>query len=280
MQKIYLFVLLCCCFGNISLAQRLDIGLMAAGTHYYGDVVNEFEIKTIRYGAGGFIRYRLNNFMALKAFGAYATVSGDDKLSKSAWQKSRNWSFETLILEGSLQFEYNLLEDRNTARKLINKGIPYVFAGVGAFYFKPQSEVNNGMRLQSTAPLMLSGVKYQQIAVAIPFGVGYRYYVTRKLLVGFEAGLRYTTTSYIDDIGGSDKYVDPKTTPFPKAAAYYYNRTEGEKNVGDYRGKMDLGKFKVNDLYALFGVTVAYNFNKSKSGGSRIGKRQWCPRFY
>lgn len=260
-------------------AQKVDIGFMAAGTHYYGDVVNEVEPSTIRAAYGGFIRYRLSNFTALKAFGMMGKVSGDDKLSSSQWQQNRNWSFETLLMEGSLQLEINLLEDRNTARKLINPLVPYLFMGVGAFYFKPQSEIGQGNRMQSTAPLMLSGVKYQQIAIAFPMGIGFRYYLNRKFLLGGEFGLRYTTTSYIDDIGSSDKYVSPETTPFPKAAAYYTNRSIAEKTPGDYRGKMGLGSINVNDIYAVFGVSLAYNINKSKLA-SFWKKHPGCPRFF
>lgn len=262
-----------------SFAQRLDLGYMACGTHYYGDVVNEVELSTIRYASGGFIRYRLNNFTALKAFGLIGKVSGDDRLSESQWQRNRNWSFETLIMEGSLQLEVNLLEDRNTGRRLMNPLIPYLFAGIGAFYFKPQSEIGQGNRLQSTAPLMLSGVKYQQIAAAIPVGVGFRYYLDKKILVGAEFGLRYTTTSYIDDIGNHDRFTDAASSPFPKAARYYINRSLEENNPGDYRGKMGLGRFNINDLYAIFGVTLAYNFNHSK--GTLFWRRyQGCPRFF
>jgi hypothetical protein len=176
-----------------------------------------------------------------------------------------------------------LKEDRNTARKLINPLVPYIFAGVGAFYFKPQKEIKIGdepTRLQSLAPLMLSGVKYSQISVAIPIGIGFRYYLTRRFLLGGEFGLRYTGTSYIDDIGGTDTYIDTNKSPFPKAASFLYGNTDTDKNIGDYRGKIGLSKLPVNDIYALFGVTAAYNFSKHKESRSRIGKRQWCPRFY
>lgn len=263
-------------------AQKIDFGIMAGGTHYYGDVVNEFELSTISYATGGFIRYRLSNFTAIKAMGVYAVVSGDDKNSSSLWQQNRNWRFQTQILEGSLQFEVNLKEDRNNGRKLKNKTIPYLFAGIGAFYFKPQVVLvrpDGSERLQSVAPLQLSGVKYSQIAATIPIGVGVRYYINKKILFGGELGLRYTTTSYIDDIGGADKYVDPATTPFPKATRFILGDNEGDKNPGDLRGKMALSKLNVNDMYIFAGVTLAYNFNKSKVGGMGI-KRQGCPRFY
>ncbi len=277
-----LFICLFAVFTQSAFAQKLDIGLMAGGTHYYGDVVNELEISTISYAAGGFVRYRLSHFTALKATGIYAKIKGDDKNSSSEWQRNRNWNFETLILEGSLQIEFNLVEDRNTSRKLKNKMIPYLFAGIGAFYFKPQSIIigpDGSEHLQSLAPLKLSGVSYSQIAATVPVGIGFRYYISKKILFGGEFGLRYTNTSYIDDIGGADKYVAAESTPFPKATNHFYNQSTTDKNTGDYRGKMGLAKLSLNDMYAVFGLSLAYNFNKTKSGGSNT-KQQGCPRFY
>jgi hypothetical protein len=94
--------------GNVN-AQKLDIGLLLGGAYYYGDVVNELEPSTMRQAVGGFLRYRLSNRFAVKAYGGFNKVSGDDQLSESEWQKQRNWTFETNILEGSLQLEWNLI---------------------------------------------------------------------------------------------------------------------------------------------------------------------------
>ncbi|MES2690801.1 MAG: DUF6089 family protein [Bacteroidota bacterium] len=265
-------------------AQKVDVGLLLGGSYYYGDVVNEVEPTTIRPAFGAFVRYRLTDRLALKAFGGYAVVSGDDQLSESTWQQQRNWSFESTIIEGSLQAEFNLLEDRNRGRRFANPFIPYLFLGVGGFYFQPKSEFNG--TLQSTAELQLSGVAYSQTAIAVPMGIGFRYYVSHKIQLGFEFGMRYTTTSYIDDIGGSDVYVDPSTTPFPDVTRYYYARSVANNNPGDLRGKMGLAALKVNDIYFIYGLTASYTLGKTKggAGGSRGGKPSGkairCPRFY
>lgn len=264
-------------------AQKVDIGLLLGGSYYYGDVVNELEPTTIRPAFGGFIRYRLNDRFALKAFGGYATVSGDDQLSESTWQQQRNWSFESTIIEGSIQAEFNLIEDRNRGRRFANPFIPYLFAGVGGFYFQPKSDFNG--TLQSTAELQLSGVAYAQNAIAVPMGIGFRYYVSHKIQLGFEFGMRYTTTSYIDDIGGTDVYVDPATTPFPAVTRYYYARSGPNNSPGDLRGKMGQSSLKVNDIYFIYGLTASYTLGKTAGGsGSRGGrpggKAIRCPRFY
>jgi hypothetical protein len=265
-------------------AQNMDIGLLLGGSYYYGDVVNEIEPTTIGPAVGGFVRYRLGDRFALKAFAGYAKVSGDDKLSESEWQLQRNWSFESTILEGSIQAEFNLIEDRNKGRRYANPMIPYLFAGVGMFYFEPKSLYAGGS-MQSTAPLQLSGVAYSQTAISVPIGIGFRYYVSKKFQLGLEFGMRYTTTSYIDDIGGADRYIDPSLTPHPEITRYYYGKATGNANPGDLRGKMALAKLSVNDLYFIYGVTASYTLGKSSGGVSRGGSRPSgravrCPRFY
>jgi hypothetical protein len=271
--------------ASITKAQNMDIGLLLGGSYYYGDVVNEIEPTTIRPAVGGFIRYRLSERFAVKAFGGYTTVTGDDALSESTWQQQRNWTFESKIIEGSIQLEFNLLEDRNKGRRFMNPMIPYVFVGVGGFYFEPKSDFNGTM--QSLAPLQLSGVKYAQNAIAIPMGLGFRYYLSKKFQLGFEFGMRYTTTSYIDDIGGDDRYVDPATTPFPELTRYYYARSVADKNVGDLRGKIGSATLNVNDIYFIYGLTASYTLGKSTGGGSGSrgggrpgGRAIRCPRFY
>lgn len=259
-------------------SQKLEMGLLLGGSYYYGDVVNEIEVSTIGPAGAVFLRYHMNDRFALRGTGAFARVSGDDKLSSSPWQQNRNWAFFTDIIEGSLQLEYNLIEDRNSGRKIRNPFIPYVFAGVGAFYFKPQTDHFGGA--QSLAPLMTSGVKYEQIAAAIPIGVGFRYYISKQIQLGFEIGFRYTTTSYIDDIGGTDKYVDPATTPFPALVESLYSRSPSNRNVGDARGKMGYTTLKLNDSYIVGGLTLSYRFSKGGGGRGFGGKAIRCPRFY
>lgn len=280
--------------GNVT-AQKLDVGLLLGGAYYYGDVVNELEPTTMRAAVGGFLRYRLGTRFAIKAYGGFNKVSGDDQLSESKWQKERNWTFETNILEGSLLLEWNLIEDRNRGRRFANPFIPYLFGGVGMFNFTPKSDYNG--ELQSLAPLQLSGVAYTRDAICVPFGFGARYYIARKFQIGLELGVRYTNTSYIDDIAPDNVYQDPSTTPFPMLTQYYYARSSANRNPGDLRSKMGnvkegtgsngLNKFLgASDFYVTTGLTASYTIGEARggsSGGSRgrnYGKSIRCPRFY
>jgi hypothetical protein len=282
LKKSYLSFILLITSTTLLFAQRkVDIGVTVGGTYYYGDVVNEFTPATARYSAGAFLRYHLSDRFAIRANGLFARISGDDKLSKgSEWQRRRNWSFITDIFEASSVLEFNLIEDRNSGRKLRNPLIPYIYVGLGAFYYKPQTELPNG-ELVGVRSSQLSGVAYNEVDFCIPIGVGFRYYAFRNYMIGFDLGIRYTSTSYLDDIGGFDTYQDPNNTPYPTATRSIYSKSLVPRNPGDLRGKMGTSALNVNDIYVIGSLTIAYRLGKPLgSKGRRFGKAISCPRFY
>lgn len=292
--KIFILLIITSFVSTTVNAQKIDVGILLGGSYYYGDVVNELEPSTMRGAVGGFLRYRLGNRFAIKAYGGFNQVSGDDQLSESEWQRQRNWTFQTNILEGSLQLEWNLIEDRNRGRRFANPFIPYLFGGIGMFNFTPKSDFNGQM--VSLAPLQLSGVPYETNGICVPFGIGARYYVARKFQLGFELGLRYTNTSYIDDIAPDNVYQNPSTTPSPTLTQYFYSRSTANRNPGDLRSKMGNVKegtgsngfnqfLGASDFYVIMGVTAAYTFGEATGGGGgsrgrSYGKAIRCPRFY
>lgn len=291
-NKLAVFFILC--FSVVARSQNMDIGILAGGSYYYGDVVNNLDVKSIGPSFGGFIRYRLGQRLALRAFGGYAKVQGEDANSTSDWQISRNWNFQSTIIEGSLIAEFNLKADRNKGRRFVNPFIPYVFGGIGFFTFDPKTNVNG--TFISTAPLKLSGASYSTSAICVPIGMGFRYYMSKKFQLGFELGIRYTTTSYIDDIAPNDRYVDPNTTPSPDVTRLIYSKSLSDKNVGDFRSKMGAPKdsygsgfanklIQNSDFYFIYGLTASYTLGKTSGGGGGrgrgpSGKAIRCPRFY
>ncbi|MFI5220721.1 MAG: DUF6089 family protein [Bacteroidia bacterium] len=264
-------------------AQKLEIGILGGGSYYYGDIVNEWEPQAISYSAGVFARYHLSENMAIKGFFGYCKVVGSDSNSTSEWQQKRNLSFWADIVEGSVQFEYSLVKDITRGRRLRNRVIPYVFAGIGGMYFwnyGPAPVPWSGGGVGSTVPLWGlgdGGVIYNQFAVTLPFGVGVRVKVSQSVNIGFEFGARYTTTSYIDDVAGpSEKFVDPSLLKYDISRKMVYgpSKIEGWAYPGKQRGKI-----AISDMYFIYGLTLSYRLGLSGGGGYR-GKAIRCPRFY
>jgi hypothetical protein len=264
------------------LAQKFEVGVLAGGSYYYGDIVNELELSTIKASGGVFLRYHLNDKWKIKVFAAYAKVGGADSNSTSAWQKSRNLDFTSDIYEGSVQVEYCFLEDNTRGRRIKNKVIPYVFGGVGAFWFNPQSTAY-GTKVNLIS-YQTNGVKYNQYAACAPFGAGVKYKITQQLSVGLEFGIRYTFTSFLDDVDGNNHFRAPDQYAFPNTI-YYADRSKYPRNddgsttfsiPGSYRGKMG----NIQDVYMIYGLTLSYRFGSSGGGGGYKGRAIRCPRFY
>ncbi|MES2559162.1 MAG: DUF6089 family protein [Bacteroidota bacterium] len=282
------FILMYCAASLKVTAQKTEFGFLAGGSYYYGDIVNtNFQPKTVGPGFGVLIRYHYNKRIALRGNLMYCRVQGADSnlvfRADTKWQKTRNLAFYSDILEVSGTVEYSLIEDANKSRRMHNRVIPYVFGGIGIFYFDPMAISPVSGKPIALRPLMLGGESYLPVAVAFPLGVGIRCYITKNWQVGVELGMRVTTTSNLDDIEGSSTYPDPATLPNDNArimSVRNVNSVNTETQMADNftgkpRGKIDY----ISDLYFIGGVTVSYRL-WPKGARTYQGMAIRCPRFY
>lgn len=86
---------------------------------------------------------------------------------------------------------------------------PYIYGGVGGFYFNPQAKY--GDEWVDLQPLGTEGQglpeypdrqKYSRIAICFPVGAGFRVLTYNNWVMGFEMAARFTTTDYLDDVSG------------------------------------------------------------------------------
>jgi len=260
-------------------AQNLEVGALAGLSHYYGDVSNEFHVENIRYAGYIFVRKHVSQRVVLRGNLGYIRIVGIDSISSSIYQQRRNLNFYTDIIELSSQVEYNLVDDKTRGRRIKNYTIPYVFAGIGGIYFTPYTIFNNNT--YNLAAVGASGTSYSQLALVIPVGAGVRYYLTPNWQVGFEFGIRFTSTSDLDDIRGESLWPDPASLP-TNDARYLLNRSNVSLDPGGYKYKPGYKRGKIEyitDTYVAYGLTVSYKLGLVK--GMRFkGKAVHCPRFY
>lgn len=264
------------------MGQNWELGGFIGTTSNYSDPSNEFKVQNLRYSLMGFARKHLDKHWTIRANVAAVRIAGIDSISSSYFQQTRNLNFFTDILEVSGQVEYNLLEDKTRGRRIKNRTIPYVFLGLGLAYYIPKT-IHVGSEYE-LAPLQTGGKNYSQLCLVMPMGAGVRYYLSPRWQIGFEIGMRLTSTSYLDDIESGSKYPDPADLP-SDLSRYLYDRSAVEKDPvtglgfghpGYDRSKLDWLPY---DIYLLAGMTISYKFNIV--GGSRIGGRALrCPRFY
>jgi hypothetical protein len=254
-------------FGELGGAN--DIG--SSGIKGFKDL--DFKLTRPALSAG--YRFYINPKFAVKGTLTYGRLNGDDAQTTERFRQNRNLHFRSPLIELSAQFEYyplneyfgHLYRTNGVVGKKVNHFSPYLFVGVGGFWFNPKAEYNGDwVALQ---PLQTENVAYKRIALSLPFGVGCKYAISKQLSIGIEMGLRYTTTDYIDDV--STVYVDkssadaqtqylanPTLNSIPSFTdgSYVYNPTA----VGNQRGDS-----KNKDAFLLTMVTVNYKILRGRN---------------
>lgn len=270
-------------------AQFLEAGGIIGLSNYRGDLSNNsvgLYLKETKGSFGAFASYHFNDFLALRLGGQFGTISGTDANSPSEEIRSRNLSFRSILVEGSLLAEFYIpgFEPYNLNKPLS----PYLFAGIAGTYFNPQTEFAGekvslqplGTEGQSMAGF---GAKYSRVAFSVPFGLGVKFAVTDLLNVGLELGLRRSFSDYLDDVSGAYVAYDQLLAGNGPLAAALGNRT-GELlgteplivETGTPRGDQARG-----DWYYVLGLTVSWNFldNGLVGGRGRNTRRQGCQTF-
>ena len=211
--------------------------------------------------AGGLLyRHNLNGHYSFRFFGNYTEIKGYDSYSNNDFEKNRNLSFKSMIIEAGAQLEFNFYEFAlvKDARRIIT---PFVFGGINYFYFNPQA--NNGSGWVDLQPLGTEGQgtskygdrkKYIRHQIAVPVGLGLKFKIKRFAFTT-EWGIRKTFTDYIDDI--STTYVDPSVLGGQAAQLANRSQVPSNKIIDKQRGDASN-----KDWYVFTGLTISFNINK------------------
>jgi hypothetical protein len=290
MVKIFsTFILLALiCFKGFS--QKSEVGISLGGSLFSGDVNPDYAIKETKPSLSLSYRYYLSNKFTLRSNFLFSTLSGDDYEDmswsvKEVYYKVRNLSFRSRIVELSIGAEYYF------KNQLEKKSSPYLFAGLGCFYFNPQAIYQGtwyNLQPLGTEGQGLPGSpkKYNRLQAIGIIGAGYKFRLSKKVYLGFEVGLRFTSTDYLDDV--STKYADkgalrangemsplladrsaekdydfnpyvPGNNFYTKSYdAYGYSSINGFGQAGDQRGNS-----KNKDKYLIYNFTLSYRFLKT-----------------
>ena len=249
----------------------LEFGVLLGGSTYYGDLNGQQLSASHVHASGGIIgRYNINERWAVKGYFGYGKISGADSISKSSRDKQRNLSFVSDIFEVSAQFELNLIKNK-TGFNSTNKIIPYLFSGIAIFNFNPRATYKG--EEYELQPLGTEGQgtteyndreKYALTQISIPLGFGLKKRFGKHLTFGIEAGLRYTFTNYLDDIGGKFANNNVVRRASGEVAGALADRS-AEVNPSGFpmfsEGRSRSKKWMpLNDIYILGGVTITYKF--------------------
>lgn len=259
--------------------QRLgEVGLAVGAGHYFGDLNTRANINRPKLSAGAFYIKQFNDYIGLKLAVNYAFLGYSDTYSKNATQRLRNLSFNSNVWEASLSGQFNFFH--------YNPGVegsnftPYVSLGVGAFSYDPYAYLEGtkyflrplGTEGQNS-PQNADRKAYGTVAACFPLSVGLKFGLSPGTNVFIEAGYRFTTTDYLDDV----------STTYPGDDAFFYAGTGSVVNVdgtinpayllsdrsyelGDRIGikGRQRGNSQQKDAYAIAQVGVSFNLTTYK----------------
>lgn len=190
------------CFLVVSVhgfSQFQEMGTFAGISNYSGDLT-EKRVEPLDFNMciGLFGRRQITDQVALKTSLSRAVLTGADANTspdRGLWQ--RNLHFSTELYELAAVAELDLFQVKSDPYDFA----PYLFAGVAAFYFNPQAQLNG--KTYNLHAYRTEGVEYSLFQYAIPFGGGLKLRLNDKGTLGLECGLRKTFTDYLDDVSGA-----------------------------------------------------------------------------
>ncbi len=231
------------------------------------------------------LAYRLSDKLYLRGDYLAGQIGADDKQGTQAYYLQRNLNFKSIILEGSLSLEYDFFKlgtDKTWS--------PYIFAGLGYYYFNPYTHDTAGRKFY----LQPYGTEGQGLALYpdrkfyslyqfnIPAGFGLKYAMSDRVTIGFEVGFRKLFTDYLDDV--STTYPDEAallSARGSKAVELSFRQGEIDPNR-TYKADAKRGNPSAKDDYYTGLFRFTYNLGggggDSPDGFSGGKKNLGCPR--
>lgn len=270
--------------------QYSDIGVGLGFSTYWGDLNRPSFMNNYIYNSGlaiqGSYRYMKGHRLGLRVAGTYGSFRGADSRSDLDWQRLRNLSFKSHILELAVTGEFYPFKFNTTPGARFFA--PYLTLGIGLFNFDPKAIYRgNEIRLQplGTEGQGLPGYsdKYSLTQLSIPFGGGVKFILTETLNIGIEVVVRRTLTDYIDDVSGTyinyDEHSEARGSSLPAQLANRMNEFIGQAEPVRLETGSQRGGPTVDDYYIMTLFTLNFMITDHR-GRKRVGSNKViCPAF-
>ncbi len=187
-------------------SQNIELGGWLGTSHYFGELNTEFSVVEPGFAGGVGIRFLFNDRVSLQSMLGYAWIYGSDKNSNNTFEKKRNLSFTSPIIDFTNQIEFNFLPYVHGSSDFFT---PYLSAGLSVFYYDPRAEIDGkkySLRDLGTEGQAI-GEEYFEYTGALVTGIGMKWDITHVWSMNFEVSYRFTFTDYVDDV--STVYPNP-----------------------------------------------------------------------
>lgn len=233
-------------------AQMWEVGAGVGGMNYKGDVLPKFKPLVVGPGANIFARMNWSRSLSLKANAVIGKIHGKDADMNDPYHRLRGFSFNANIMEAGGQLEYNFLNFRTNASRIVNNWSPYVFGG-GAITMRSTRytlqnliDTGSGFVFNGTT----SGGSSTRINSWI-LGIGFKKELNQRWNWGMEFGTRWINDDFLDGLG------------------YYKNGTYDNDPlppiITDFvllNRKRSVPGTRAKDMYYYTNISISYLFYK------------------
>lgn len=206
-------------FGLTTKAQIHEIGVFLGGSNYIGEIGKTDYISPNEGAFGILYKWNKSPRHSWRISYTQSKITGNDKNSSVPARKQRNYNFENNIKELSLGLEFDFFDFNLHDSK--PKFTPYVYSGLSYVRYDGLYFINGQAKIDD-----------QYGSLAIPMTIGVKTRFLNHIILGFEAGARYT---FKDDLDGSN----PTNTKLEN---------------------LKFGNINSNDWYVFTGFTLTYTF--------------------
>ncbi|TXB62151.1 porin family protein [Phaeodactylibacter luteus] len=256
-----LFLFLLAAVGGSLQAQRgWEAGGWLGGAFYLGDLNTNYDFSRPGMAGGLVARYNFNERLCFKASANVLQVSADDANSSNPFEQARNLSFQSNVVDGTFQFEFNFLPYRHGHEE--HFFTPYLLAGFNVFRFNPKAEYEG--ELVELRPLgtegQFRGEEYYSVSGGLAYGVGFKVDLSYEWSLNFELNARSLFTDYLDDV--STVYADKGDLEQLRGPLSVALSDRSLETAGSQIGRegTQRGNSNNNDTFITMGVSLVYYF--------------------
>jgi len=183
MRKIFsvVFLLLFAWQGR---GQVHEFGFWGGANNVIADIGNESLIMPDGFFGSAYYRWNINPWYALRVQAGFSQWHVSDARAHSTGRRLRGWQSGGSLVDGNVMMEYEFIPLNPYKRPLRVLATPYVLAGLGAYFTNSTS-----------GPVAVS-----KVVVQLPFGMGVKFSLSRKIKFNVEVLARY---GWSDNLEGS-----------------------------------------------------------------------------
>ncbi|MDO8927519.1 MAG: DUF6089 family protein [Bacteroidota bacterium] len=181
--------------------QSVDIGFFGGSGTYFGDMTKTEWQKSISPAYGAFMRFNFNPRYGLRFNVLNGNIGAVGEFDSQTWNANptdRSWDFNKNVLDISLQFEFNyfkyIVGDKATPYST------YLFGGVGMQMYNYTMDLTRLGSIVHPTYFNNADKSGRVFTPTIPFGLGFKFNLSKRIGLGIEAGMRKTFSDKLDNL--------------------------------------------------------------------------------